>query len=778
MKPKRQHAVLQQNVNSHRVDLWRLFFQIFYPLIFALAFAHNAAATDLQPSNLFSDGAVLQRGQKIPIWGMAKPGEKITVSLNSQSGQTVADASGSWRAVLPEMSAGGPFDLVIRGNKDAVTLRDVWVGDVWLCSGQSNMDLQLASLKGGREAMESLDKGLPLRFLRLRRSASSVPVRDLHNKWKTPEDCEALSAFSGLGFFFAAEIARTQNVPVGIIQAAWGATPIEAWSSREAMVGNPYSQRALEAVDKGLAGYPEKLRVYWENYEKATADFAAAVQKLGPNLDSPAPGAPLPEFAPAPADPAALPSPSHCFNGMIFPLIPYPLRGVIWYQGEQNVGSGWDYASQLESMFGDWRARWGLPELQILVVQLPPHKPIQTNPGPSGWAELREAQKRFSEKVPHVAMVVTTDVGSEKDIHPVTKKPIAERLALAALRLVYGEAVQHSGPVLKEWSVQGNRMQLQFDHADGLRAGTFLDNDGKSLVKDGVLSGFTLAGNDRVFHPAEAQIEGRNVILQSPAVPAPVAARYGWADYPVVNLQNSAGLWASPFRTDDWPLPGQKPPPSLSANPSASPVPPPRRESHSTLAVTGPFLVKPVSVDPSTLLDNGWSIPGATIDSSGFGAQDVDRLETGRPFVFKELPFAYPDVSRVTGSAWSCKAPSPSTTLLFDLGKTYLVSGVCVWNGAGEKSTRHLHVEVANSQDTSTIPREFQLVSTGGKLLKRCKGGPIVPDFIAFPKPMECRWIRLSGFSGYSKSFGLEEIRAVAQPTPTSEPKATDATKP
>ena len=321
-------------------------------------------------------------------------------------------------------------------------------------------------------------------------------------------------------------------------------------------------------------------------------------------------------------------------------------------------------------------------------------------------------------------------------------------------------------------------MQLQFDHADGLRAGTFLDNDGKSFVKEGVLSGFTLAGDDQVFHPAEAQIEGRNVVLQSPAVPAPVAARYGWADYPVVNLQNSAGLWASPFRTDDWPLPGLKPPPSLSANPSASPVLPPRHEPRSTPAATGPFLVKPVSVDPSTLLDHGWSIPRATIDSSGFGALDVDRLETGRPFVFKELPFAYPDVSRVTGSAWSSKVPSPSATLLFDLGKTYLVSGVCVWNGAGDKSTRRFQVEVANPQDNATVPREFQLVPTGEQSLKRFKGGPIVPDFIAFPKPVECRWIRLSGFSGYSKSFGLEEFRAVAQQTTTSEPKATNATKP
>jgi len=442
------------------------------------------------------------------------------------------------------------------------------------------------------------------------------------------------------------------------------------------------------------------------------------------------------------------------------------------------VGSGEAYASQIESMFGDWRARWSLPELPILVVQLPPHKPIQTNPGTSGWAELRESQKRFSEKVPHVAIVVTTDVGSEKDIHPVTKKPIAERLALAARRLVYGESVEHSGPILKEWTVQGDRMQLQFDHAEGLHAGTFLDNDNKSLVKDGILSGFTLAGNDRAFHPAEAQIEGRSVVLRSPSVPAPVAARYGWADYPVVNLQNSAGLWTSPFRTDDWPLTGVKTPPAMSTKPSASPVLPASHEPRSTPAATGPFLVKPVSVDPSTLLDHGWSIPRATIDSSGFGAMDVDHLETGRPFVFKELPFAYPDVSRVTGSAWSSKVPSPSATLLFDLGKTYLVSGVCVWNGAGDKSTRRFQVEVANPQDNATVPREFQLVSTGEQSLKRFKGGPIVPDFIAFPKPVECRWIRLSGFSGYSKSFGLEEIRAVGCQATIGEHQAKSVSKP
>ncbi len=432
----------------------------------------------LRPNRLFRNHAVLPRGVDLPVWGTAPDGTRVTVEFAGQKLVTTA-ADGKWMVRLKALPASNkPQVMRIRGNT-SYTLRDVLVGDVWLASGQSNMERQLGprppqkELVGWKEAAAAANYPL-IREFKLPLATSKNPANDAKGTWTvcTPDTAPQ---FSAVGFYFAGDLQPKAGVPIGIIQSSWGGTFVEAWTSAEGL-------------------------------QKVGID---AAQSKETNQNAP----------------AAL------FNAMIAPLRPYPVRGVIWYQGENNNGDPTAYRTHFPALIADWRTQWKAPNLPFLFVQIAPHNDLKP--------ELREAQFLTLAKMPYPAMAVTTDCGDAGDIHPTNKAPVGQRLAIAARALAYGEKIEYSGPLYQSMAISGGKVSLTFSHT------------GKGLVaKDCPLKGFTIAGDDGNFVPATAEIRGATVVVSNKDVPSPKAVRYGWANVPDVNLFNACGLPASPFRTD------------------------------------------------------------------------------------------------------------------------------------------------------------------------------------------------------------------------------------
>jgi sugar lactone lactonase YvrE len=471
----------------------------------ATALLVSAARADVKPHPLFSDGMVLQQGADCRVWGTADPGEDISGSWESGGAvgsagnltPTKADKDGKWSFTLPLKDdgspgssiakAGGPYTLTIKG-KNTVTIKDVYVGEVWVASGQSNMEMSVNGSAGAKEAKEKA-KNPKLRLFTVERVASAtpqttVPVIDAPKKQVKGKWLEAgpdtVGDFSAVGYYFGRDLQKDLDVPVGIIHASWGGTASEEWTS----------MKVLDAHREHTGHHPRQSQLY---------------------------------------------------NGMIAPLIPYAIKGVIWYQGESNAGRAELYRSGFPLLIRNWREDWKQGDFPFLFVQLAPFLKIDKEPADTDWARLRDAQLETTRTVKNTAMAVITDVGDEKDIHPKRKAEVGHRLELAALALAYGKKDEYSGPVFDKMTVEGNKAVLSFTHGGGgLEA------------KDGPLTGFTVAGADRKFHNADAEIKGDTVVVWSKDVDRPAAVRYGWANYPVVNLWNKAGLPASPFRTDDW----------------------------------------------------------------------------------------------------------------------------------------------------------------------------------------------------------------------------------
>ncbi|HVS34452.1 MAG TPA: sialate O-acetylesterase [Gemmataceae bacterium] len=455
------------------------------------------ARADVKPSPLFSDGVVLQRGVKCPVFGTADAGETVSVSLSTgdakptAADEAKADKDGRFVAQLPELSAGGPYTLTISG-KNTITVKDVYVGEVWLASGQSNMEMSLNSCAGGKEAAAD-SKNPKIHLFTVPHKIAADPTTDLSSKWV---ECgpDTVGGFSGVAYYFGRDLQKALNVPVGLIESNWGGTVAEAWTPRANLEGNPDL--------KGLV--PAEIKI--DN------------QKLNPNQGT------------------------VLFNGMINPLLPFAIKGVIWYQGESNAGRAYQYRTLFPTMIQAWREQWKNPDMPFLFVQLAPYGANPKEPGDSAWAELREAQLMTSEKVKNTDEAVITDVGDEKDIHPKRKEPVGGRLALAALAIAYNEKVVHDGPIYDSVKFDGNKAILSFKSV------------GKGLeAKDGPLTGFIVCGEDKKFHDAKAEIQGDTVVVTCDQVDKPVAVRYGWTNTPVVNLFNKDGLPASPFRTDSFP---------------------------------------------------------------------------------------------------------------------------------------------------------------------------------------------------------------------------------
>jgi sialate O-acetylesterase len=503
-----------------------------------------SALADVKLPALISDNMVLLQDSKANVWGTADPGEKVTVKLGDKAASTTADEAGKWRVKLEGLASGSGKDMTIAG-KNTITVENVAVGEVWVASGQSNMEFGVKGANNSEQEIANA-KFPDIRVFTVTKKGSKTPLDDCTGKWEiaTPENA---GHFSAVGYFFARELHRKLKQPVGLIHTSWGGTPCETWIPESGMNSNPAFG---EHWKKKIAAYPAAK----EAYDKQMFAFKEAAEKAKAE-NKPAPRQPR-----APDGPESLNSaPSGLFNGMIAPVANYTIRGAIWYQGESNAGpnnrGNMDLYGQLfPTMILSWRYEFakaqGVPreesEFPFLFVQLANFQKRFEQPTDSYWAQIREAQLGTLE-IPRTGMALAIDVGEANDIHPKNKQEVGRRLSLCALAQVYFQEMEYSGPLYGGMQIEEGKVRLNMSNAQDLKT-----TDG------GPIKGFALAGEDKKFHWAKAEIEHDHIIVSCTDVPNPVAIRYGWADNPDVNLVNGAGLPASPFRSDKW---KQEPPP-------------------------------------------------------------------------------------------------------------------------------------------------------------------------------------------------------------------------
>lgn len=486
--------------------------------IVAVALAALSVRGDVKLHGLFRDNMVLQRNQVAPIWGWADDGEQIRIEFRDQIIRTTA-RDGKWSAKLRKLKAGGPDTLRVVG-KNSITLQNVMVGEVWVASGQSNMEWPLKLSHGVEQEMPKIGNAM-LRLYTVPKLRADKPTNNVNASW---QECSAATAsnFSAVGYYFGRDLQKALGVPVGIVHTSWGGSPVEVWMSGDVLSGDAdYKRNIVDAY----SGPREKYEAALAQFEKDEAEAKKDSKPFAKHR----PGAPW--------------KPSELYNGMIAPLPPYAIAGAIWYQGESNAGRAHEYRRLFPDMIRNWRKDWGQGSFPFLLVQLAPFLAIKDQPAESAWAELREAQLLSTKALPKVGMAVITDVGDEKDIHPRKKEPVGARLAIAARAIAYGEKIEYSGPQFQSMKTKEGKAVLTFEHTGGgLQA------------KGGDLKGFAIAGEDKHFVWAKAEIEGDKIVVSSAEVSKPEAVRYGWADYPAGNLWNKDGLPASPFRTDDFPM--------------------------------------------------------------------------------------------------------------------------------------------------------------------------------------------------------------------------------
>ncbi len=487
--------------------------------------------SDVRLPAVFGDHMVLQREAPVPVWGWADAGEAVTVSVGGQKKTTTSGADGRWSVTLDPLKAGEPVELTVAG-KTTRTFKDVLIGEVWIGSGQSNMAFTLD--RAVDAAAEIAAAQFPkIRLFTVKRTTALEPQTDCEGSWSACSP-ETAKTFSAVAYFFGRELHRTLDLPVGLIHSSWGGTPAEAWTSRPALEAEPDFRPILDRRDQAVAAWPKAKA----KHEQATAAWKAAAAKAKAEK-KPAPAPP-----PEPAGPGNPHGASVLYNAMIAPLVPFAVRGAIWYQGEANAGRAFQYRKLLPAMIRDWRAAWGRGDFPFLIVQLANFKDAKPWPGDDDWAELREAQAMTLAASPNTGLAVTIDIGEAKDIHPKNKQDVGRRLARVALAKTYGKDLVWTGPVYAAMKSDEGKLRL-----------TFRPEGGPPMAKGGgPLKGFAVAGEDKVFVWADAVIDGDAIVVSSPKVPKPVAARYAWASNPEgCNLVNAEGLPAPPFRTDDWP---------------------------------------------------------------------------------------------------------------------------------------------------------------------------------------------------------------------------------
>ncbi|MCB1061901.1 MAG: sialate O-acetylesterase [Verrucomicrobiae bacterium] len=507
-----------------------------------LLLSPSALMAKLELHPLFTDHGVLQQELPVPVWGWSDPGAEISVTFGGQTKTTTAAADGRWMTILAPLTANAePADLLVKNAAESVKVSDLLVGEVWLCSGQSNMAM---SVRGTTDAaaMEAEAGTAKLKDVRLFR----VPVDGTDNRqdsvkatW-TPCNPATVSAFSAVGFYFGRALHTARNVPIGLIQSANGGTNAYSWINRDTLENDPAAAPTRAFWEQTVANYPQAAA----NYEKALATWkekVAAAKAAG----NPAPRGSAPR---EPIGPTHVKRPAGHYQAMIAPLQPFAIRGVIWYQGEANSRAHFapQYKDLMFALLEDWRADWAgaAPDLErrnfpFYLVQLP-------NFGgghEKGWPVIREQMLRFWQEGENTGMAVAIDVGDPKNIHPNNKKPVGERLARFARAQTYGEDLVYSGPIFDSLTIEGGKAILKFKHLGG----------GLISTDQQALRHFTIAGTESIFVKANAEIVGDTVVVSSPDVPDPRAVRYAWSNNPEnVNFANQAGLPASPFRTDSW----------------------------------------------------------------------------------------------------------------------------------------------------------------------------------------------------------------------------------
>ena len=483
------------------------------------------AAEKLTLASLFTDHAVLQRDMPVPVWGQAEPNAKITVKFAGQTKEAVADKYGAWAVKLDALKADEKGQsLAVTAGDDTLTKTDVLVGEVWVCSGQSNMGWTLRQSTGGEEAIAAAgDPGL--RLFNAGARAVDEPQTTIGGTWAV-DSAQSATNFSGVAYFFGKDLRKALGVPVGLIKSAVGGTVAEAWTAKADLEANPTLSPLFAVQAKKLADHPAEL----EKYKKQEADLLAKWE--ADSEKAKAAGKPIPRKLAPPGDPAKNNNrPFGLYNGSIVPLQPYAMKGVIWYQGESNNGRAKEYLTLFPALIGSWRKAWGQGDFPFLFVQIAPHNGMSP--------ELRESQRLTAQTTQNTANIVIVDVGDAGDIHPVRKQPVGARLALAARALAYGEKIEYSGPEYDTLKIDGKNAVVSFKHLGG-----------GLVAKDGDLRGFTIASSDGKFVEAKAKIVGDTVSVSADSVEKPAQVRYGWSNVPDVNLWNKAGIPASPFQSD------------------------------------------------------------------------------------------------------------------------------------------------------------------------------------------------------------------------------------
>jgi sialate O-acetylesterase len=457
---------------------------------------------------LFASDMVLQRDVEDPIWGWTEPGKQVTVSLNGKTATATADPSGKWLAKIGPFQAGGPYELTVSGPQQ-VKLTNVMVGDVWICSGQSNMEMGI-EMAYDRDHEIAAANYPNLRLFTVPKQVAYEPKSEFGQgrkpdeaKWLvcTPQNIRVgdWGGFSAVAYFFGRDLHEKLNVPIGLVHTSWGGTIAEAWTSGPSL--------------------------------SKMADFRSAVEKIEQTK------APLPGPNGRPGNPGNPNQPTVLYNGMIAPLLPMAAKGAIWYQGESNAGRARQYQTLLPTLIRDWRGQFTGGDFPFFIVQLAGFMAVDPQPKDSQWAELREAQFMTAQNVGHSAIASAIDLGNTTDIHPKNKQEVGYRLSLDALAIACGQKVEYSGPVFKSVEAKGHSLVVHFDHADGGLAGS--------------PRGFAIAGDDGHFVWADAKAQGDTVTVSAKGVDHPTAVRYAWANNPdVANLYNKAGLPAVPFRAD------------------------------------------------------------------------------------------------------------------------------------------------------------------------------------------------------------------------------------
>jgi len=479
------------------------------------------AAVKLPP--IISDHMVLQQNVPVRIWGIASPSEKISISIQNQNVNTEADANGKWQAWLKPMKSARNVSMTVTAS-NTIVVTDILIGEVWLASGQSNMEWKVRQSVNADE--EAKNATYPeIRFFTARKGISEAPLEEIGGKW---EICSPLTAgnFSAVAYFFGRDLYKQIKTPVGLIETSWGATRCEAWTPKEVIEKDPRLKYLLDNWSNFVNNYPTTLK----NYEAAITKWRQdSAQRKSNGQTVPPPPRPVDNIFNKRA-------PGSIYNGTIAPLKNYTIRGVIWYQGENNAyqNEAYPYRYLFPTMITAWRDAFAQGDFPFLFVQL---SALGNHPY---WPVLRESQLETLRLI-NTGMAVSIDLGDSTDAHYKRKQPVGNRLSLIARHLVYGENIEYSGPVYRQMTTEGSKIRLWFGHSKGLKT-----SDGNAPA------GFTVAGKDGVFVPGNAMIDGETVVVSNPQISNPVAVRYAFIDFPRCNLVNGNNLPASSFRTDDF----------------------------------------------------------------------------------------------------------------------------------------------------------------------------------------------------------------------------------